>query len=460
MTDFLFANNATTQVASALTSGGTSLQVSTGSGALFPAPAANQQFAVKLADAATGLITEIVYCTGVTGDTLTIVRAQEGTTARAWNVGDTVLCGPTAGQMQTFAQPSTLQAQAGNFGTDTGSANAMAVTLTPAPYAYTAGLTLRVLKSAATNTGAMTINVNGLGAKSIIYPGGGAIQAGQALASSVMMLVYDGTAFEWVGSAAPAWRTVSSGPWYVNASTGSDSNNGLTSGTAWATIQHAVSQIQHNYDLGGAAATVNLLGAFTAGFTVNQPWVGGTVIFDGGSSSTTSIEPASTSAVIGTGSGVDFTIQNVTLAAPGAAKAALVATVNAVVNLGNGVMFGQCGAAQILASFGGTVSGGGASYSCTSSGGNSPVHASELGGTVIINNASITLVGTPAFATAFLQASGPGTVFCNALTFTGSGSGPGWLAQENGFVNTQSTTSNITGAGFSTGTYASGGQIA
>ena len=360
MTDFLFANNATTQVASALTSGGTSLQVSTGSGALFPAPAANQQFAVKLADAATGLITEIVYCTGVTGDTLTIVRAQEGTTARAWNVGDTVLCGPTAGQMQTFAQPSTLQAQAGNFGTDTGSANAMAVTLTPAPYAYTAGLTLRVLKSAATNTGAMTINVNGLGAKSIIYPGGGAIQAGQALASSVMMLVYDGTAFEWVGSAAPAWRTVSSGPWYVNASTGSDSNNGLTSGTAWATIQHAVSQIQHNYDLGGAAATVNLLGAFTAGFTVNQPWVGGTVIFDGGSSSTTSIEPASTSAVIGTGSGVDFTIQNVTLAAPGAAKAALVATVNAVVNLGNGVMFGQCGAAQILASFGGTVSGGGA----------------------------------------------------------------------------------------------------
>jgi hypothetical protein len=44
---------------------------------------------------------------------------------------------------------------------------------------------------------------------------------------------------------------------YVNASTENDSNNGLASSTAWATIQKAWNAIQQNYVVAGFVATVN-----------------------------------------------------------------------------------------------------------------------------------------------------------------------------------------------------------
>ena len=42
---------------------------------------------------------EIVKVTAVVGNTLTIERAQEGSTAQAWAVGVAVACAPTAGDL-------------------------------------------------------------------------------------------------------------------------------------------------------------------------------------------------------------------------------------------------------------------------------------------------------------------------------------------------------------------------
>ena len=42
--------------------------------------------------------------TAIAGDTLTIVRGQEGTTARTWLLGDYAYDGPTSGQMGAFGQ--------------------------------------------------------------------------------------------------------------------------------------------------------------------------------------------------------------------------------------------------------------------------------------------------------------------------------------------------------------------
>lgn len=105
---FIFTDNANTTLAAPISSGAVSLTVQSGAGALFPNPSAGQQFALTLNDAATGLDYEIMYCTARVGDTMTVVRAQEGTTAQNWLAGDIAFHGPTAGQMNAMLQTATL----------------------------------------------------------------------------------------------------------------------------------------------------------------------------------------------------------------------------------------------------------------------------------------------------------------------------------------------------------------
>lgn len=104
MTQLLFANNAQTTLAGAVTNVATVLSVAPGSGALFPSPGAGQAFLATLVDAATGLVKEIVLVTARAVDVMTIVRAQEGTAAVAWNAGDAFALFVTAGTLNAFAQ--------------------------------------------------------------------------------------------------------------------------------------------------------------------------------------------------------------------------------------------------------------------------------------------------------------------------------------------------------------------
>ena len=99
----LFTNNATTNLASSITSGATSLTVLTGTGSLFPNPTAPDYFIITLIGIS-GSPIEIVKCTARSTDTLTIVRAQEGTTASAFTGGDQVQLRITAGVMNSAAQ--------------------------------------------------------------------------------------------------------------------------------------------------------------------------------------------------------------------------------------------------------------------------------------------------------------------------------------------------------------------
>jgi hypothetical protein len=84
----LSSNNATTTLAAGIGTGATSITLSSGTGALFPAPGANEYFPLTLNDAATGLVYEITWCTARTGDVCTVLRAQEGTSAHSWLIGD------------------------------------------------------------------------------------------------------------------------------------------------------------------------------------------------------------------------------------------------------------------------------------------------------------------------------------------------------------------------------------
>ena len=101
------------------------------------------------------------------------------------------------------ALPGVIQAQAGNYAADSGTANAYVATLSPAPAALTAGLTVR-LKIANANTGASTLNVNGLGVVSIKRADGSAVQAGDMQAGEVAQFVYDGTNFQLTAVSLPS----------------------------------------------------------------------------------------------------------------------------------------------------------------------------------------------------------------------------------------------------------------
>lgn len=99
----LFTNNAATNLAASITTSSTSLTVTTGTGSLFPSPTNTDYFLLTLIGIS-GSPIEIVKVTSRSSDTMTIVRAQEGTTASAFNGGDQAQLRITAGVMNGAAQ--------------------------------------------------------------------------------------------------------------------------------------------------------------------------------------------------------------------------------------------------------------------------------------------------------------------------------------------------------------------
>lgn len=104
MTIFIFANEAETTLALPASSVDTALYLITGGGMNFPAPIAGQEVVLTLVSAVSSAIREIVYCTNITGDILTVQRAKENTVALNWNAGDFVQNLFTAGTLANFAQ--------------------------------------------------------------------------------------------------------------------------------------------------------------------------------------------------------------------------------------------------------------------------------------------------------------------------------------------------------------------
>ena len=93
MPQFIFANFVQTTLSATASTTDTSLSIT--SAAYLPTLESGQQFPLTLVDAATETIFEIVYVTAVSGTTLTVLRAQEGTVAQDWKIGDLVKGSPT-----------------------------------------------------------------------------------------------------------------------------------------------------------------------------------------------------------------------------------------------------------------------------------------------------------------------------------------------------------------------------
>lgn len=94
--------------------------------------------------------------------------------------------------------PNVLGADNKWCGTSGGSANAQTLTPTPALAAYAAGQRLTFVAGFG-NTGATTINVSGLGTKSVFF-GGFSLTGGEIVSNRLYEIVYDGTNYQIVGT--------------------------------------------------------------------------------------------------------------------------------------------------------------------------------------------------------------------------------------------------------------------
>lgn len=91
--------------------------------------------------------------------------------------------------------------QGKNIVTTAGGTTTYTLTPSPAITAYATGQEF-VIKMNATNTGASTINISGLGAKSLTKGGATALASGDLLIDAVYKIVYDGTQFQVSGISA------------------------------------------------------------------------------------------------------------------------------------------------------------------------------------------------------------------------------------------------------------------
>lgn len=97
----LVANNAATRLAASIGTADTTISVMAGTGSSFPSPSAGNWFPVTIVTV-TDLL-EIAHCTARSGDVLTVTRAQEGTSAKAFTAGDRVELRLTSGVLDSMS---------------------------------------------------------------------------------------------------------------------------------------------------------------------------------------------------------------------------------------------------------------------------------------------------------------------------------------------------------------------
>jgi hypothetical protein len=99
----LFTNNAASSLQTAINGTATTITVISGKGSLFPSPVGGQYAYLTLQNVA-GTVYEIVKLTARSGDNLTVVRGQEGTTGVPFATGDYIQLRATAAGLSNFAQ--------------------------------------------------------------------------------------------------------------------------------------------------------------------------------------------------------------------------------------------------------------------------------------------------------------------------------------------------------------------
>jgi len=157
MTILQFANNALSALASPITSTDTTIYLQAGTGSLFPTPVSGQNFLATIYNNSSTSY-EIVLVTARSGDTVTVVRAQEGTLAQTWLTGNSFGMYPTKGTMESLIQVDQFQNGKYSFNTAGGTANALTSQINSNLTTLPDGFNF-ILKGLNANTGAATLQL-------------------------------------------------------------------------------------------------------------------------------------------------------------------------------------------------------------------------------------------------------------------------------------------------------------
>lgn len=178
-----FGNNVVSLLAADITASQTTIQVMPGAGAMFAnlltSDYANSSNPLKtyakitLTDAKETVF-EVCHLTAVNNDMLTVIRGQEGTTAKGWSLNDVIANFATRGSENQFVQIEELQSGHYVAGVAGGTENNLTLEL-PATYFVNGGVdwTLRtplVVIPALNNTGASTLQLTMGGRVLGIFP--------------------------------------------------------------------------------------------------------------------------------------------------------------------------------------------------------------------------------------------------------------------------------------------------
>lgn len=151
-------------------------------------------------------------------------------------------------------------------GTDTGAANAYVISFAagqPIPTAYAAGMRVS-FKASNANTGASTVNVNGLGAVAIYRASGVALAANDINSGQVVRLEHDGTRFQMVNYLGSGTNTNTSTTVDIPYIADSGTQNAIV-----ATYSPAISSLTD-----GLYLSVKLANTITGGCTINVNGLG------------------------------------------------------------------------------------------------------------------------------------------------------------------------------------------
>ena len=197
----LFSNRATTTLAAPMSANSPSAQVLAGAGALFPVLGPGQAFIATLEKNGSPNICEAILVNGHASgsDNFTgLLRGQEGTTALAWNAGDSISLYPTGFGLDQLLQAVDAQSQTFNYAQDIGSANAYKALLTPAINARLDGLAPIYFFVQHPNTGPCTLTDN-IGTVPLVTADGEALRQNDLQQYSIAAAFFDGAAYRLLG---------------------------------------------------------------------------------------------------------------------------------------------------------------------------------------------------------------------------------------------------------------------
>lgn len=194
--------------------------------------------------------------------------------------------------------PAAIQAQAGNYAVDAGTANAVSVTL-PLYTSVHAGMPLRIKKGVTANTTSVTLAVNGVSPVSVVWADGTALAGGDWPANAIGEVVYTGTVWQLIGVAGPTIFSrvpPEAGPVVTDAAL---VHYGVDTGTANAITASSVSPtVVGTVTTGMQFEIAKGATANTGGVTASISGQAGAVVWADGSALVAGDWPASTPALL------------------------------------------------------------------------------------------------------------------------------------------------------------------